>query len=152
RALPVRARDAGGWRRARGPATAGADRSHGRAVHYARKGTGMNARLDQWVRNGWLRRADAALAAWVARAFPEAAPEVALAAALAARAVGDGHSALELARACEWLARLGGQGKLPELPNTESWQTLLRAAAGACRSDGSTAVAPLTLDAQGRVY
>ena len=112
----------------------------------------MSARLEPWVRNDWLRRADAALAAWVARAFPEAAPEVALAAALAARAVGDGHSALELARACEWLARLGGQGKLPELPNTESWQTLLRAAAGACRSDGSTAVAPLTLDAQGRVY
>ncbi|HKZ10809.1 MAG TPA: exodeoxyribonuclease V subunit alpha [Rhodanobacteraceae bacterium] len=112
----------------------------------------MSARLEPWVRNDWLRRADAALAAWVARAFPEAAPEVALAAALAARAVGDGHSALELARAREWLARLGGQGKPPELPDTESWQISLRAAAGACRSDGSTAVAPLTLDPQGRVY
>lgn len=112
----------------------------------------MSARLERWVHNDWLRRADAALAAWVARAFPDAAPEVALVAALAARAVGDGHSALELARAGEWLARLGGQGKLPELPDAQTWQALLRAAAGACRSDGSTEVAPLTLDPQGRIY
>ena len=112
----------------------------------------MNARLDQWVRNGWLRRADAALAAWVARAFPDAAPEVALTAALAARAVGDGHSALELARASEWLARLGGQGKPPELPDAETWQARLRAAVGACRADAHAAPAPLTLDGQGRVY
>lgn len=112
----------------------------------------MSARLEPWVRNDWLRRADAALAGWVARKFPDAAPEVVLAAALAARAVGDGHSALELARAPEWLARAGGQGKPPELPDTESWQASLRAAVGACRSDGSTAPAPLTLDPQGRVY
>lgn len=112
----------------------------------------MSARLEQWVRNDWLRRADAALAAWLARAFPEAAPEVALAAALAARAVGDGHSALELARAREWLARVGGQGRPPELPDTESWQASLRAAAGACRCGENIAAAPLTLDPQGRVY
>ena len=112
----------------------------------------MSARLEEWTRNDWLRRADAALAVWVARAFPDATPEIALAAALAARAVGDGHSALELARTQEWLARVGGQGKLPALPDTESWQTSLRAAPGACRSDGSTAAAPLTLDPQGRVY
>jgi exodeoxyribonuclease V alpha subunit len=112
----------------------------------------MSARLEPWVRNDWLRRADAALAAWVARAFPEAAPDVALAAALAARAVGDGHSALELARAQEWLARVGGQGKLPGLPDTEGWQASLRAAAGACRVDRRTEPAPLTLDPQGRVY
>ncbi|HEX8777309.1 MAG TPA: exodeoxyribonuclease V subunit alpha [Rhodanobacter sp.] len=112
----------------------------------------MSARLEQWVRNDWLRRADAALATWVARKFQDAAPEVVLAAALAARAVGDGHSALELARAPEWLARVGGQGKLPELPDGESWQASLRAAAGACRSDGRTTAAPLTLDPQGRVY
>ena len=112
----------------------------------------MSALLEPWVRNDWLRRADAALAGWVARAFPEAAPEVALAAALAARAVGDGHSALELARAQEWLVRVGGQGKLPGLPDTEGWQASLRAAVGACRADGRTEPAPLTLDPQRRVY
>ena len=112
----------------------------------------MSARLDPWVRNEWLRRADVALAAWMVRAFPEAAPDVALAAALAARAVGDGHSGLELARAREWLARVGGQGRPPELPDAESWQASLRAATGACRSNGDAMAAPLTLDPQGRVY
>lgn len=112
----------------------------------------MNAPLDALVRSGRLRRADAALGAWIARAFPNAAGEVALAAALAARAVGDGHSALELARARGWLAQLDGAGDLPGLPEPGAWQAMLRAVHGACRGGDAGAPAPLTLDAQGRVY
>ncbi|TAN06036.1 MAG: exodeoxyribonuclease V subunit alpha [Rhodanobacteraceae bacterium] len=112
----------------------------------------MTVTLDVLQRSGRLRRADAALAAWVARAFPDAAPEVALAAALAARAVGDGHSTLELTRVHEWFAQLEGAGRPPELPEAGAWQAALRAAAGACRTGDSISPAPLTLDTQGRIY
>ncbi|MGH8118331.1 MAG: hypothetical protein ACREPJ_13710, partial [Rhodanobacteraceae bacterium] len=53
----------------------------------------MSAELQSLARAGWLRRVDAALGEWIARAFPDSTAAVALAAALAGRAVGDGHSA-----------------------------------------------------------
>ncbi len=112
----------------------------------------MSRALDALLRSRRLRRADGALAAWIARAFPEAAPEVALAAALAARAVGDGHSALQLADAPAWCARLEGHGAVPALPEAEAWQAALRAAPAVCRTAGDERLTPLTLDAQGRLY
>ncbi|TAM96619.1 MAG: exodeoxyribonuclease V subunit alpha [Rhodanobacteraceae bacterium] len=112
----------------------------------------MSRALDTLARSGRLRRADAALGAWLARMFPDAAPEVALAAALAARAVGDGHSALELAGAQAWCAQLDGHGAVPALPDAAAWQAALHAAQAACKSADDDRVAPLTLDAQGRVY
>lgn len=97
----------------------------------------------QLAQSGRLRRVDVALAGWIARAFPDAAPEVALAAALAARAVADGHSALELERAQGWLAGLDGTGHALALPAPADWLAALRAAAPEV---------PIVCDAQGRVY
>jgi exodeoxyribonuclease V alpha subunit len=105
----------------------------------------MNATVAALRKSGRLRRVDQALGEWIARAFPEAPAEVALAAALAARAVDDGHSALDLRRAQAWIAGLDGDGRTPVLPDAGPWcETLRRALA-----DQSS---PLALDAQGRVY
>jgi len=112
----------------------------------------MSATFEPLLRSGRLRRADAALGDWIVRALPGAAPEVALAAALAARAVGDGHSALDLARAREWFEQLDGIGKPPALPEPAAWQATLRTASGICRTQDGNLPAPLTLDGQGRVY
>jgi exodeoxyribonuclease V alpha subunit len=103
----------------------------------------VNALVAKLAATGRLRRVDVALADWIARAFPAAAPEVALAAALAARAIADGHSALELARAQRWLEDLDGTGRVPPLPEVGGWLAALRAA---------TPELPIVCDAQGRVY
>ncbi len=115
----------------------------------------MSAALDALVRAGRLRRVDVALGAWIGRAFPAAAPETVLAAALAARAVGDGHSALEIASAQAWFDGLDGDGHAPPLPDPAAWRDALRAAPPVCAfADGGAADrdTPLVLDAQGRVY
>ena len=116
----------------------------------------MSADLQALVRSGRLRRADAALGGWIARAFPDSHPDVALAAAMAARAVADGHSALRLDTAQAWLANLDGRGETPVLPDAVAWQAALRAS-DAVRCDSNAAEdealpKPLVLDAQGRVY
>ncbi len=112
----------------------------------------MNTLLAMLRKSARLRRADVALGEWIARAFPGSIPEVALAASLAARAVADGHSALELARASTWLAALDGEGKPPALPQVEVWREALSRSA-AVHANGSTqGLRPLVLDRQGRVY
>ena len=112
----------------------------------------MNTILAALRKSAHLRRADVALGEWIARAFPESEAEVALAAALAARAVADGHSALELARASMWLATLDGEGKPPALPRVEAWCEAL-ARSTAVHANGSAGdPRPLVLDAQDRVY
>ncbi|HET9835678.1 MAG TPA: exodeoxyribonuclease V subunit alpha [Rhodanobacteraceae bacterium] len=117
----------------------------------------MNADLQTLARAGWLRRVDAALGEWIARAFVDSPPEVAFAAALAARAVDEGHSALRLEAAQAWLAGLDGHGEAPALPDPVAWQALLRDSEAV--TDASNAGAdepvqrkPLVLDAQGRLY
>jgi exodeoxyribonuclease V alpha subunit len=117
----------------------------------------MSADLQSLARAGWLRRVDAALGEWVGRAFPDSAPEVALAAALAARAVDEGHSALRLDAARAWLATLDGHGEVPSLPDPAAWRNLLRASAAVRDAshpdaDKSAPPKPLVLDAQGRLY
>jgi exodeoxyribonuclease V alpha subunit len=117
----------------------------------------MNTDLQQLLRAGWLRRVDAALGGWIARAFPDSAPEVALAAALAARAVNEGHSALQLDAAPAWLATLDGRGETPALPDPARWRESLRTSDAvhcASNDDAGEPVArkPLVLDAQGRLY
>jgi exodeoxyribonuclease V alpha subunit len=117
----------------------------------------MNFDVQALARAGWLRRVDAALGDWITRAFPESPPEVALAAALAARAVDEGHSALRLDAAQAWLERLDGHGAPPALPNAGAWQALLRASEAVhCAPASGTGEPeprkPLALDAQGRVY
>lgn len=117
----------------------------------------MNAGLQSLARADWLRRVDAALGEWVARAFPDSPPEVGLAAALAARAVDDGHSALRLDAAPTWLASLDGRGEAPVLPDAAAWQEALAASAAVHVASNPDADAfaqprPLILDAEGRVY
>jgi exodeoxyribonuclease V alpha subunit len=113
----------------------------------------MNATPASLRKSGHLRRVDAALGDWVARAFSDAAPDVALAAALAARAVADGHSALALDEVQAWLAGLEGDGKPVTLPDVATWCEALRyASAVSAGDDASAAPVPLVLDAQRRVY
>ncbi len=117
----------------------------------------MSAELQSLARAGWLRRVDAALGEWIARAFPDSTAAVALAAALAGRAVGDGHSALRLDAAQAWLAGLDARGEPPMLPDPTAWHESLAASAAVggvvdAEADGSPPPGPLVLDAQGRVY
>ena len=112
----------------------------------------MNTMLAALRKSARLRRADVALGEWIARAFPGSTAEVALAGALAARAVADGHSALELARASAWLAALDGEGKPPALPHVEAWCEALSRSAAVHANGRAGDLRPLVLDGQGRVY
>jgi exodeoxyribonuclease V alpha subunit len=114
----------------------------------------MKPALDALVQSGHLRRADATLGHWLARAFPDAPPEAALAAALAARAVGDGHSALEPGRAAGWFAQLADPRKPPALPDPGAWHNALQASAAVhVHVPGAPVPAvPLVMDAAQRVY
>lgn len=117
----------------------------------------MSTDLQALARAGWLRRVDAALGEWVARAFPDSPAEVPLAAALAARAVNEGHSALRLEAAQAWLADLDGRGEAPVLPDPVAWQQALRESEAVTDASNATADEPaqrkpLVLDAQGRLY
>ncbi|MGH8213869.1 MAG: exodeoxyribonuclease V subunit alpha [Rhodanobacteraceae bacterium] len=117
----------------------------------------MIANLQALVRAGWLRCVDGELGAWIARAFPDSAPEVALAAALAARAVSEGHNALQLDAAQAWLAGLAGRGEAPVLPDPVSWQASLRTSGAVHCVSGLDASEiaprkPLVLDAKGCLY
>jgi exodeoxyribonuclease V alpha subunit len=115
----------------------------------------VNATLAALQKSGHLRRVDGALGDWIARTFPGESPEVALAAALAARAVADGHSALALDHAQAWLDNLEGDGNAAMLPDTSRWcEVLRRSAAVHPLDDGqaSTECSPLTLDARRRIY
>jgi exodeoxyribonuclease V alpha subunit len=112
----------------------------------------MNTMLAALRKSARLRRADVALGEWIARAFPGSTVEVALAGALAARAIADGHSALELARASEWLAGLDGDGKPPALPHAEAWCEALSRSAAVHANGSAGNLRPLVLDGQGRVY
>lgn len=95
------------------------------------------------VHSHHLRTADAALAAWITRAFPTAPAEATLAVALAARAVAEGHSALPLDDAQAWLDGLDATSPAPRLPDATAWRAALAQL---------PAGLPLALDAAGRVY
>ena len=114
----------------------------------------MNAGLRKLVSSQRLRRVDSALGDWLARAFPDAAPETALAASLAARAVADGHSALALDLAQTWLDGIDGDGKAPKLPDAFVWCDVLGQSPAVHVHDGDWPVArvPLVLDTKRRVY
>lgn len=113
----------------------------------------MSKRVAALEKSGHLRRVDARLADWIAREFPAGADATGLAAALAARAVAAGHSALELDRAQAWLDGLA-EGTAPALPDVADWRDALQAAptVHAHASGTATPNLPLVLDAQGRVY
>ncbi len=116
----------------------------------------MSTDLRSLARAGWLRRVDVALGEWIGRAFPDSPAEVAIAAALAARAVSEGHSALQLNAAQTWLGDLDGRGDGPALPDPSAWQAVLRTSGavhcGGLDARGPVPPRPLVLDAEGRVY
>ncbi len=112
----------------------------------------MSADLQTLARAGGLRRVDAALGDWIVRAFPDSAPEVPLAAALAARAVSEGHSALQLDAARAWLADLDGRDGASALPDPAAWRELLRESDAVESAVEAAERKPLVLDRQGRVY
>ncbi|MBN8737775.1 MAG: exodeoxyribonuclease V subunit alpha [Xanthomonadales bacterium] len=113
----------------------------------------MSAHLAALQKSGRLRRVDARLGEWLARAFPGTSEDSLLAAALAARAISDGHSALTLDRAQAWLDGLA-EGAAPALPEVADWRAALQAAPAVHvhAAGAATPNLPLVLDAQDRVY
>ena len=112
----------------------------------------MNALLAKLRDSGHLRRVDVALGEWLAREFSDPTGEAALAAALAARAIADGHSALELERAPMWLQTLDGTDRAAALPAFSAWREALRQSTAVLGQEGNEDLRPLVLDTQGRVY
>ncbi|HEU0195865.1 MAG TPA: exodeoxyribonuclease V subunit alpha [Nevskiaceae bacterium] len=110
--------------------------------------------LERLANRGRLRRADLALAQWLAHHFSDPQGAVALAAALASRAVADGHSALQLDAAQAWFETLDEDGTAARLP-TIDWPVALRASDAVYFAADSRTPAPprpLVLDGQGRLY
>lgn len=88
----------------------------------------MNA-LDRWLREGWLRAVDHALGTTLQRLRPDTPEAVALAAALASRALEFGHSGVPLADVASLLAEVDSQGTPPALPALDAWREALLASA-----------------------
>jgi exodeoxyribonuclease V alpha subunit len=82
--------------------------------------------LDRWLREGWLRPLDHALGTSMQRLRPETPDVVALAAALASRALAFGHSLVPLDRVRDLLAEISPE-QTPALPESVSWREQLRA-------------------------
>jgi exodeoxyribonuclease V alpha subunit len=83
--------------------------------------------LDRWLREGWLRPIDHALGASLLRLRHDTPEPVALAAALASRAVAFGHSVLPLDRVPALLGEIALDRAQPPLPAIDAWCAALRA-------------------------
>ncbi len=84
--------------------------------------------LDRWLREGWLRPLDHALGATLQRLTPRTPDAVALAAALASRALAFGHSRVPLERLAELFAEIAPE-RAPPLPERGEWEQQLRESA-----------------------
>jgi exodeoxyribonuclease V alpha subunit len=82
--------------------------------------------IDRWLREGWLRPLDHAFAATLQRLRKETPDSVALAAALASRALAFGHSLVPLERVPDLLAEISPE-RAPSLPDIATWRAELRA-------------------------
>ncbi|WP_306545185.1 exodeoxyribonuclease V subunit alpha [Malikia spinosa] len=80
--------------------------------------------LHAWADQGWLRRLDSALAAFVQQQDPQAAPAVLVASALLAQMEGRGHSCLPLAKLVQPAAALLGWPDLAQLELQALWSSL----------------------------
>jgi exodeoxyribonuclease V alpha subunit len=118
--------------------------------------TGLLDTLASWAEAGWLRRLDAAFAAFIAELDPAAPEPLLLAAALLAQLEGRGHGCLDLA---DWPQGAAVLGLAPELLRElrrrapAAWRDALRGSPvveeiGAARQP---AAAPLVLDGD-RLY
>jgi len=99
--------------------------------------------LDRWLRDGWVRPIDHALGATLLRLRPQTPEPVALAAALASRAVAFGHSLLPLDRVPELFAEIAPDRAPPALPTVEAWRDALLASGHIARGDGERGAEPL---------
>jgi len=82
--------------------------------------------LDRWLREGWLRPIDHALGASLLRLRADTPEPVALAAALASRALAFGHSVLPLLRVPDLLAEIATDRASPATPAIDDWCAALR--------------------------
>lgn len=106
------------------------------------------ATLDALLRGGWLRPLDHALGLALQRLDPPAAPAVALAAALASRALAEGHAGWPLDGAEALLRELQPERPTPALPAPEAWAEALRASPWVAAADAHDEASG---DAAGRV-
>ena len=100
--------------------------------------------LDRWLREGWLRPLDHALGASLQRLTPGTHDAVALAAALASRALAFGHSRVPLDRIGDLFAEIAPE-RAPALPDSSDWE--LRLGESAYVSGDGASGAPLVLAA-----
>ena len=91
-------------------------------------------------RGGWLRSVDLGLAKALQRARAETPDLVLVAAALASRALANGHSQLRLGQARELLLEIGSDTEPPELPACADWLPMLRASPWVAVGAASAAV------------
>jgi exodeoxyribonuclease V alpha subunit len=81
--------------------------------------------LDRWLREGWLRAVDHALGTTLQRLRADTPDAVALAAALASRALEFGHSGVPLAEVASLFVEIDAQAPPPALPALEEWRAAL---------------------------
>lgn len=102
---------------------------------------------------GWLRALDHALADTLRRLDPDTSDAVLAAAALASRAVANGHSGLRIDAIAALLDAIAPRRPIPELPDPEEWMSELRATRWVGNVDSGAAClgVPLVLE-RGRLY
>jgi exodeoxyribonuclease V alpha subunit len=105
----------------------------------------MNA-LDRWLREGWLRPMDHALGASLQRLRPDTPDAVALAAALASRALAFGHAVVPIERVDALLAEIS-TAQPPPLPSIDAWRAALVASPYVASGDGTSRGKPLAFRA-----
>ncbi|MET0231599.1 MAG: exodeoxyribonuclease V subunit alpha [Rhodanobacteraceae bacterium] len=98
--------------------------------------------LDRWLREGWLRPLDHALGASLLRLTPGTPDNVALAAALASRALAFGHSRMPLDRIADLCAEIAPD-RTPALPDRADWERELAASAYVARGEDDARGKPL---------
>jgi exodeoxyribonuclease V alpha subunit len=102
--------------------------------------------LDRWLRDGWLRPVDHALGASLQRLRPDTPDAVALAAALASRALAFGHAVVPIARVDALLAEISA-APAPPLPPIEEWRAALVASPYVASDDDHSRGKPLAFRA-----
>jgi exodeoxyribonuclease V alpha subunit len=98
--------------------------------------------LDRWLREGWLRPLDHALGASLQRLTPGTPDNVALAAALASRALAFGHSRVPLDRVADLCAEIAPD-RVPALPERGEWERELAMSAYVARDESDARGKPL---------
>lgn len=102
--------------------------------------------LDRWQQEGWLRAVDHALGATLQRLRPDTPDVVALAAALASRALEFGHSGVPLAGVANLLAEIAPERAPPTVPATAEWRAALISSSFVGNGDDAARGRPLVFE------